>query len=109
MSETVKASWAGRAMQMMPGLMPRPQHHCVGKKNGVENILSDKSSLFVFIKDCQDFKININGKVGKVTVENCRNLMVSIFDNVVGGTFEMIRCENVSLKFGINAEVNSLT
>ncbi|XP_002161846.1 uncharacterized protein LOC100204168 [Hydra vulgaris] len=108
MSESVNGSnarWAGRAMQMVPGLKPRPQHHCVGEKNGVKNISSDDSSLFVFINNCQDFEYNINGKVGKVTAENCRNLTLNISHNVVGGTLEIIRCENLSLNYGVNAEI----
>ena len=99
------SGWAFPGAQALPGLSPRPQHHVVGKKGGKEMIDSTSKALFVFVKNCEDMEVEVNGKVGKVTIENGKSLRILVNDHVVSGTLELIRCQNVNLVYGKDAEV----
>lgn len=50
-------------------------------------------------------EVEVNGKVGKVTIENGKSLRILVNDHVVSGTLELIRCQNVVLVYGKDAEV----
>lgn len=93
---------------MLPGFSPRPQHFVRGKKDTVENINSTNKALFVFVKDCENVEINVIGKVGKITLEDCVKLKVNISDHVVSGVSELIRCKDMEIRFGVDAQVPTL-
>ena len=105
MSTSGAPAWAARGMTILPGLAPRPQHHIQNKQSAIETVNSTSKALFVFVKECQDSEIHVLGKIGKITVENGRGLEVFLSDHVVGGTMELIRCENIHIHLGLDAEV----
>jgi len=93
---------------MLPGLAPRPQHYILNKKDHNEVVNSTSRSLFVFMKDCTNTQVEVNEKVGKVTLEKCNGVKITVNDRVLGGTLELIRCENIEINYGPNAEIPTL-
>jgi len=90
---------------MLPGFAPRPQHYILNKQDHNEVVNSTSQSLFVFIKDCTNTQVEVNEKVGKVSLDKCNGVNVTVNDRVVGGTLDLIRCENIVIIYGPNAEI----
>ena len=49
--------------------------------------------------------MNIEGKIGKLCMENNKNMTIHLSDNVVGGTLEVIKSSNVKVFCRGEAEV----
>lgn len=99
------ANWVASGMSMLPGLAPRPQHHICDKKDHTEEVESASNALFVFVRNCENTKVNVKGKVGKVTLETTKNIELTLDQRVVSGTLEVIKCENVTIRLINEAEV----
>jgi len=88
-----------------PGFNPRPEHSIKDKKHVTENFNSTNKATFVHIKGCEGVTVNIEGKIGKLCMENNKNITINLSDNVVGGTLEVIKSSNVKVFCRGEAEV----
>lgn len=78
----------------------------VGSGVQESQIVIDVDDFRIFyIEDTNNTKINIKSKVVKLTLMDCKNIVVMV-DKSVFGTIDIIRCKNVKLH--INARVNTI-
>jgi Adenylate cyclase associated (CAP) C terminal. len=101
-------SWVASGMSMLPGLAPRPQHHIVKRNDFSEQFTSTSNAMFISVRECENAKLEVTGKTGKVSLERSTGVDVTLDNRVVGGVLEVIKCNNVLIKLRGEAEVGSL-
>ena len=104
------AAQKGRGRSIfLPGMNPRPEKIITDKKDCREEVISESKATFVFVKNCENTEVDVQGKAGKVVCENSKSIVFQINDRLVGGTLELIRSNEVSIKIGDAAEVSEST
>ena len=91
--------------RLLPGMRPRPEIILVDKKDGKETITSENNATFVFLRNCENYELKIEGKAAKIMCENCKSLTVELGRSLVSGTFELLRCRDAFVKLINECEV----
>jgi len=91
------APWAASGASLLPGLSPRPQHHIINKSGESETVVSTHMATFVYIKGCKDMEIVVQGKIGKLCIDDCSGIKISLDNRVVGETVELIKCTGLEM------------
>ena len=94
--------------RLLPGMRPRPEIILVDKKDRKETIKSESNATFVFLKNCENYEVKIEGKAAKIMCENCKFLTVELGRSLVSGTFELLRCRDAFVKLINECEVRCL-
>ena len=85
-------------MSKLPGFNPRPENRITDLKNVTESVTSSNKATFVHVKGCEDIVLDINGKIGKMVVEQCVGMKIHFSDNIVGGMLDLIKCRDVAVE-----------
>ncbi len=93
---------------MLPGMKPRPKIMITDKSDCKEVIQSEDIATFVFIKNCENYDLKIEGKAAKVMCENCKSICIELEKPLVSGTFELLRTCNAKINISTECEVNFL-
>ena len=91
--------------RLLPGMRPRPEIILFDKKDTKESVTSESNATFVFLRNCENYELKIEGKAAKVMCENCKSLTIEIGRSLVSGTFELLRCRDVFVKLVNECEV----
>lgn len=91
--------------RLLPGMRPRPEIILVDKKNGKETVTSKSNSTFIFLRNCENYELKIEGKAAKIMCENCKSVTVELGRSLVSGTFELLRCRDAFIKLINECEV----
>lgn len=91
--------------KMLPGMKKRPEMILCDKKDAKEDVKSESMATFLFLKNCKNYELNLEGKAAKVMCENCVNLTISLTDPLVSGVLEIFKCSQICVRMTGSCEV----
>lgn len=91
--------------KMLPGMKKRPEMILCDKKDAKEDAKSESMATFLFLKNCKNYELNLEGKAAKVMCENCVNLTISLTDPLVSGVLEIFKCSQICVRMTGSCEI----
>ena len=91
--------------RLLPGMRPRPEVVLVDKQHSKDDIKSESNATFLFLKNCSNYELNLEGKAAKVMCESCNNLSLIVGDPLVSGMIEVYKCKTVTISLAGSCQV----
>ncbi|KAF9973655.1 hypothetical protein BGZ65_009141 [Modicella reniformis] len=83
-------------------------HLIQNSKDVVNQEINVEAHKAVYLVNCENCTYTVKGKLVKLTVENCRNVVLKVEDKILTGTVDLFKSTNVSLHFERSVSMFSL-